>query len=90
MLSTNELLDLARERAGNVTDYRVAKLVGINPNAMYNYRKGLSIPESPVAMRLAEVAGVDPAVAVFALNVARARTEEEREFWSAQLRRLDS
>ncbi|MDN3544647.1 helix-turn-helix domain-containing protein [Kinneretia asaccharophila] len=88
MLSTVQLLDIARAHQGGVSDYRIAKLIGINPNAISNYRTGRSVPAEPIAMRLAEVAGVDPAEAIFALNAERASDEGMREFWLSQLRRV--
>lgn len=88
MLSTIELLDRAKAAAGNVTDYRLAKILGLNPNAVSNYRTGRSSPVNPVAMRLGELAGVDPMEAVAAVNLERCRTPEDREVWEAMLARV--
>lgn len=88
MLSTIELLDLAKKRQGDVTDYRISKLLGLTPTRISNYRVGRSRPENPVAMRLAELAGVDPVEAVAAVNIERATTDEDRAVWEAILQRV--
>lgn len=90
MLSTVQLLDLARERQGGVTDYRISKLLGLTPKHVSNYRVGRSTPVNPVAMRLAELAGVDPMEAVAAVNLERSTSPEDREVWETMLRRLAS
>ena len=88
MLSTVELLDLARHRQGDVSDYRISKLLGISTSQFSNYRCGRATPANPVAMRLGELAGVDPLEAVAAVNLERATSPEDREVWSAMLSRL--
>lgn len=81
MFSTVELLDAARRHQGDVTDYRLAKLLGKPQATISNYRTGRTLPENPIAMRLAELAGVDPAAAVLAVNLERAKSEDERRVW---------
>lgn len=87
MLSTIQLLDLAKQRAGNVTDYRLSKLLEISPQHVSNYRTGRTRPENSIAMRLAAIAGVDPVEAMAAVNIERATTEEERAAWRLILAR---
>lgn len=89
MLSTIELLDLAKERQGGVTDYRIAKMLGLTPTRISNYRVGRSTPLNPVVMRLAELAGVDQLEAVASINFERAPSPEDREIWAAMLQRLE-
>ncbi|MGM9480318.1 hypothetical protein ACS5PN_03900 [Roseateles sp. NT4] len=88
MLSTIELLDLAKHRQGDVTDYRIAKLLGITSAHVTHYRSKGVKPSNPVAMRLAELAGVDPAEAVLAVNLERATSPEDREVWEMLLSRM--
>jgi DNA-binding IclR family transcriptional regulator len=88
VLSVIELIDLARERQGGVSSYRIAKLLGINPNSMSNYRSGRSLPANSIAMGLAELAGLDPLETVCMLNLARATTDEDREVWEKLLVRV--
>lgn len=89
MLSTIELLELAKHRQGDVTDYRISKLLGTTTQNVSNYRRGVSKPANPVAMRLGELAGVDPVEAVISVNLERSTTPEDREVWEAMLQRLE-
>lgn len=88
MLSTVELLDIARQRAGDVSDYRIAQLLKVKPNQISMYRNTATKPSNPVAMRLGELAGVDPAEAVALVNLERASSPEDREVWEIMLARL--
>lgn len=88
MLSSLDLIDLARHRQGDVSDYRIAKLLGISTAAISGYRTGKSSPANSVAVRLAELAGIDPAHAVVSCNLERASTPEEREVWEVLAARL--
>jgi plasmid maintenance system antidote protein VapI len=88
MLSTTELLAQAKHLAGDVTDYRLAKLLGVPPATVSNYRVGRTKPANPIAMRLGELAGVDPAEAVAWVNIERAASDEDREFWEFMLGRV--
>jgi len=88
MLSTAELLDLAKKRQGDVSDYRLAQLLKVKQPTMSRYRNGASQPENPVAMRLGELAGVDPLEAAAWVNLERSSSSEDREFWETMLSRL--
>jgi predicted transcriptional regulator len=88
MLSTVEMIEKARHLQGDVSDYRIAKLLGIKPSLISTYRHTPTKPSNPVVMRLAELSGVDPAEAVAAVNLERATTPEDREVWEIMLARL--
>lgn len=88
MLSSLDLIDLARHRQGDVSDYRISKLLGVSTAALSNYRTGRSSPANSIAVRLAELAGVDPAHALVSVNMERATTDEEREMWEKLALRL--
>lgn len=90
MLKTVELIDLAKHRQGDVTDYRIAQLLGLKPQQISGYRHRGIGPSNPVAMRLGELAGVDPLAAVAAVNLERATSPEDREVWETMLARLAS
>jgi predicted transcriptional regulator len=88
MLKTTELLDLARERQGGVSDYRLAQLLKVDQTSVSNYRTGRSSPKNPVAMRLAELCELDPAEVMTWVNIERATTPEERSAWEVMLQRV--
>lgn len=90
MLSSVELLDMARARQDNATDYRIAKILGKPQATVSNYRTGRTKPTNSIAMRLGELAGVDPLEAAASINLERATDPEDREFWELLLQRLAS
>lgn len=90
MISTADLLERAKAAAGNVTDYRIAKILGLTPNAVGEWRRKGKTPSNPIAMRLAELAGIDPIEAMIAVNLERASTPEDREVWERLLARVSA
>ena len=88
MLSTLDLLDLAKHRQGDVTDYRLSKLLGVSTQNISHWRNKGVKPSNPVAMRLGKLAGMDPLRAVALINLERASSDEDRELWEAILERL--
>lgn len=87
MLSTIELLDRAKSVAGDVSDYRLAQLLGVPATTVSNYRVGRSRPENPISMRLADLCGLDPVEVVASVNLERAKSETDRELWEMILKR---
>lgn len=81
MLSTLELLDLAKQRQGIASDYRLAQLLGVRQPTMTGYRKGRTRPDFSVCMRLGELCGLDPHKVVLWVQVDRAQTEIDRQIW---------
>lgn len=87
MFSTTDLLDRAKAAAGDVSDYRIAQLLGVPRATVSGYRRGVSRPENPIAMRLAELCGLDPVEVVASVNLERAKSETDRELWEMILQR---
>ena len=90
MLTTNELLDLAREVQGGVSDYRLAQLLDVDQPRIPGYRAKRSKPSNSVSARLGELCALDPLVAVCWVNIERCSTEDEREVWRLVLARLNA
>ncbi|MEH0165589.1 hypothetical protein [Roseateles microcysteis] len=90
MLSTSDLLEVAKHRQGDVSDYRLAKLLGVPPTTVSNYRVGRSRPANSIAMRLGELAGLDPLEVVAWVNLERASTDEDAKLWRLLLNRVES
>jgi transcriptional regulator with XRE-family HTH domain len=90
---TLELLDVAKERNGITSDYRLAKVLDVPQATISNYRCGRSRPDLPTTLRLAELAGTDPDQAWVAICVERAVSKNDRETWARigqKLMALDS
>lgn len=93
MQKTLELLDLAKQRNGIPSDYKLAQVLGVHQPTITGYRKGKSRPDLPTSMRLAELCGLDPDQVWLAICVERAATDFDREAWQrigARLMALDS
>lgn len=87
MSATNQLLDQARARH-QITDWKLAQLMGVVPSAIKNWRAGRNYPDDLAAVRLAELAGEDQAVAVARIHAERAKGDQARELWQQIADRL--
>lgn len=87
MFSTVELLERAKVAAGDASDYRIAQLLGVPRGTVSSYRRGISRPENPIAMRLADLCGLDPVEVVASVNLERAKSDTDRELWEMILTR---
>lgn len=90
-MNTAQLLDLARERAGIPSDYRIAKLLSVAQQTVSNWRHGRAWPTLLQVFKLAEWAGIEPALAV--AEIERYRTEcqgreEQASAWRQVLEKL--
>lgn len=84
MLRTIELLDLAKKRQGNVSDYRLARLLGVTQPTVTGYRQGRSRPAASTLARLAELCGIDPRAVLVWIEVERAERAKDpaaKELW---------
>ena len=54
MKDVNILLDKCKEMRSLASDRALSKWLGKAPSAVANYRKGRSLPEMPVAMKLCD------------------------------------
>lgn len=88
MNSTSRLLDAAKSRQAIPSDYKLGVTLGLSDSAITNYRKGRSKPDDVVAQRLAELAGLDPAIVVAQLHAERAQTDDTRKLWETIAKRL--
>ncbi len=88
MFSVASLLDRAKVKANIETDYRLAKVIGINQSALGNYRAGRSYPDERVLEQLCALSGDDLAVWAAQLQSERARTPEGKTVWLMIAKRL--
>jgi len=80
-----ELLDAAKEAMGVTSDYAIAQELGIGRARVSEYRKGSYSPEAYVVLRLAQIAGEDPAKAI--ADVAAEREKHpDRKRWLENFR----
>lgn len=86
--STVELLDRAKAVNGNISDYRLAQLLGVSPQHISNYRNGRTRPDNVMAARLARLCGLNQIQVVVDINNERYTEGEEAEIWQEMRRTL--
>ena len=72
-LTTVELLKLLKDKYDNCSDYRLAKVLGVTPQAVSLWQQGKSIMNDEAALKVAKELDISPALAV--LSVMRERTK---------------
>lgn len=71
MLTAAELAQAARDGAGLSSFYKLARLVGVTDGTVANWRHGRATPDDAMAVRLADLAGLDSAYVVAAMHAQR-------------------
>lgn len=80
-MNINILLDLAKSLNTKNSDYQTAKLIGIGPNAIYEWRSGRRQPTQEQVIRLAEIADIDPIQTLALIEESRAKSDKMSHFW---------
>lgn len=78
-----DYLEMAKMITGS--DYETAKRMDVTKQAISNWRRGTSHPDSYACARLAEILGM-PELKVIATNgMETEKSEERREYWKKKL-----
>lgn len=88
MFSIADLLDRARASGSIVSDYQLAKVIGISHQAMTHYRMGRTLPNESVIEQLCALSGDDPGVIAAQIQSARSKTPEAKNMWLMIAKRL--
>lgn len=84
MSATCKWLDVAKAVQRIETDYRLAKVLGINASRISQYRSGQGIVMGEdLAFRVAELACVEPIKVLAELAAERSQTEAGRAYWKS-------
>lgn len=70
-LTAADLSESARSAAGIPSFYRLARVLGVNDSTVANWRHGRATPDDAMAVRLADMAGLDPAYVVASMHAQR-------------------
>lgn len=81
MKTTLEYLDEMKRRAGIESDYAAAKLLRITTQAVSRYRTHLQTFDVTIALKVANVLGVEPMEVIAATNYERSKDAETRALW---------
>lgn len=88
--SVDLLLDAVKKTNGWESDYKLAKSLGINPNAVSNYRSKRSLPDELTIQKLAAAGGLDADVLTAQVQAARSRNSETKNMWERIAMRLQT
>jgi plasmid maintenance system antidote protein VapI len=80
-MEMSDLLDKAKERANLISDYALAKAIGITAGNLSNIRKGRTHPSNEVAIQLATLAGMNEMMVIAEIELKTANSEKKKEFW---------
>lgn len=86
--TVDDYMDAARARAGLRSDRQLAISLGIEPTSACAWRTKRAWPADHQMVRLAELAGADPDVALVDLNIWRTKSEIAREQYSSIRRQI--
>lgn len=83
MKTTLEFLEAIRAKLGGISDYAIAKELGVTRAAVSKYRNGLSGFDDETAVKVARVLDIDPAAVVTAAHAERSKNPELRQIWAS-------
>lgn len=88
MITTAELLQAAKSRAGIPSNYRLARVMGIPETTIQRWNTGKGRPDDTMTARLADLAGIDPGFAVACIRAEREGSGPLGALWRDVARRL--
>lgn len=90
MSLTLQYLDQAKVRLHLPSDYALSKKLGVTTSAISNYRSGRSRIDDDVALKVAQILGLNPLEVIAAANVERAKTDEMRDMWRGLMEKFST
>lgn len=81
MLTTRDLLAAAKSAQGIPSNYRLARVLDVPETTVQRWNNGRSRPEDSLAVRLAEMAGLDAGQVVASIRAERAEPGPMRDLW---------
>lgn len=79
--TANDWLDAIKAQHGFTSDYALAKALGVPQAQVIHYRKGRRAFDAMMAVKVAELLGVEPINVIASAEHERARTDERKQFW---------
>lgn len=81
MKNSISYLEDALEKMGNEPDKKKAEKLKMTPQALSNYRHGVSRMDNFACIMVGNYLGIDPMKIIAACEEERAKSEEKQEFW---------
>ena len=88
MIDTKGLLAAAKAVQGITSNYRLARVLDVPERTVQRWSTGRNLPANAYATRLAQLADLDPAEVVAAINAERAKDDATRSMWVGIAERL--
>jgi hypothetical protein len=83
-----EIFDAAKRRANIDSDTRLGLAIGQSHSWVYQVRSGKALPSDDAMVRLADLAGINPDIALLELQRIRARDPRIKSLWANILLRV--
>ncbi len=88
MSTIHDLMAAAKDASGIPSNYRLARVLDVTDHTVGNWQNGRALPNEAMTIRLAELAGLDPAPFLAEMAAGRAKDDESRGIWLAIADRL--
>ncbi len=80
-MKTVEYMDAIMLRRRIPSDYALAKALGVTKQTVSRYRSGIGLFDDHVALRAAELLGIDPGIVLLDIYAERTKNDEVRNVW---------
>lgn len=81
MERTIDFIERLRARNDGCSNYRIAKLLGVDQSAVIRYTKHGKSMDDKYAIRMAELLGIDPAYVLACMAAERSHSVESTKQW---------
>lgn len=88
MATTIDFLDALKARNGGLSDYAVAKVLGVTRGAISHYRNNRSFLDDTTAIKVANLLKIEPGYVMASCHAERAKSADEKAAWMAVLSRF--
>ncbi len=88
MPAIHDLMSAAKDASGIPSNYRLASVLGVTQHTVANWQNDRALPNEAMTIKLAELAGLDPAPFLAEMAAGRAKDDESRSMWLAIADRL--
>jgi len=89
MKTASYYINEIKKKGEFTSDYSIAKMLGVNRQAMTGYKKGGNFNDK-AAFIVAEYLDIDPLLLIAEMNAQRARTAEDSGFWKLQIKKISN
>lgn len=87
-MKTPEYLDLLREKLHLPSDYALQKPLNVSKSQVSSYRNGRDFFSDPIAVRVAELTGMEAWKVLLDSHIERSKTPETRAAWMGLAEKL--